>query len=438
MMSADTQEHRIGWIKLAPGIRPRHGWVFLSAAFFSIGLMTFVAIGQAYVLNEHLKIPTSQQGTISGNLVFWTEVVALLCFIPAGILIDRIGRRVIYMIGFFLLALAYMLYPLASSVNDLFLYRTVYALGIVAIAGALSTVLVDYPSEPSRGKLVAMIGFLNGLGIVFINQFFGTLPQWLANHGMSGTEAGFYTHLGIAGLAVLVGILVGFGLKPGTPIDHKQRPSARTLFWSGFASAKNPRVLLSYCAAFIARGDQSVNATFLVLWGTAAGLAAGMASPEAVKNGTVMFILAQVAALLWAPILGPILDRFDRVSGLAASMVLGAIGNLGVVLLADPLAKSALVFYVLLGIGQISVFLSAQSLIGQEAPADKRGAILGAFNVSGAIGILLVTWIGGRMFDAIDPRAPFVLVGTINLLLFVAALYVRIRWGAMVPRPSSH
>ncbi len=427
MTQTEQSSHKIGWIKLAPDIRPRHGWVFLSAAFFSIGLMTFVAIGQAYVLNEHLKIPTSQQGSVSGDLVFWTEIIALLCFIPAGILIDRVGRRVIYMLGFFLLAAAYTLYPLATSVADLFLIRTVYALGIVAVAGALSTVLVDYPAEPSRGKLVAIVGFLNGLGIVVINQFFGALPEMLTKAGMSGTEAGLYTHLGIATIAIAVGIMVGFGLKRGTPIQHTERPTVRALFLSGFANGKNPRILISYGAAFIARGDQSVNATFLVLWGSTAGVAAGMESAEAVKNGTVMFIVAQVSALVWAPILGPILDRFDRVSGLAACMVLGAIGNLSVILLADPLANYALIFYILLGIGQISVFLSAQSLIGQEAPDRTRGATIGAFNVSGAVGILIVTWLGGRMFDAIDPRAPFVLVGCINILLFFASLYVRLR-----------
>jgi sugar phosphate permease len=107
-------------------------------------------------------------------------------------------------------------------------------------------------------------------------------------------------------------------------------------------------------------------------------------------------------------------------------MVLAAIGNLSLLLLSDPLADIGIVFFVLLGIGQISVFLAAQSLIGQEAPANKRGSVLGAFNISGALGILLITVVGGRLFDAIDPRAPFVVVGVINLLLFGASLYVRL------------
>ena len=166
----------------------------------------------------------------------------------------------------------------------------------------------------------------------------------------------------------------------------------RDLFVSGFSQARNPRILLSYLAAFIARGDQSVNATFLILWGTTAGLAAGMDTAEAVKNGTIIFVLAQVAALVWAPIMGPVIDRMDRVTGLALSMLLAAIGNLAVIWLVDPRPGSGLVFFILLGIGQISVYLAAQSLIGQEAPLAKRGSVMGAFNVAGAI---LAGWVRG-------------------------------------------
>jgi MFS family permease len=423
----ESISHKIGPIVLAPGVRPRHGWSFMAAAFLSIGLMTFIAVGQTYILNEHLQVPESEQGAISGDLVFWTEIVTLLFFLPAGILIDRISRRSIYAAGFVLLGATYVLYPMAESVGDLFLYRFVYGLGVVAVAGALSTVLVDYPIERCRGKLVAMVGVLSGLGIVITNQGFGALPGVLTGAGFSGVEAGDITHYTVAALCLVAAVLVGLGLKAGVPMKRSERPSVRELFISGFAQARRPRVALAYSAAFIARGDQSVNATFLILWGTLAGKAAGMESSEAVLNGTLIFVIAQISALLWAPVLGPILDRLDRATGLAICMVLAAIGNLSLLLLDDPLADIGILFFVLLGIGQISVFLAAQSLIGQEAPANKRGSVLGAFNISGAFGILLITSSGGRLFDAIDPRAPFVVVGVINILLFFASIYVRLR-----------
>ncbi|NEX19775.1 MFS transporter [Thiorhodococcus mannitoliphagus] len=429
-MSDLDRTYRIGPIHLAPTVTRLQGWTLLLGAFFSIGLMTFISIGQTYILNEHLGIPTSEQGTISGDLVFWTEIITLIFFIPVGIVVDRIGRRSIFALGFLLLAATYLLYPNAAGVDDLYAYRFVYALGVVTIAAGLSTVLADYPAERSRGKLVAIVGLLSGLGIVFTNQGFGALPKALIERGMDGVQAGYYTHYAVAALAITVAVLVFLGLQKGIPVRREERPSVRDLFLSGFSHARNPRVLLSYAAAFIARGDQSVNATFLILWGTTAGLAAGMETAEAVKNGTIIFVLAQVAALVWAPIMGPIMDRMDRVSGLALSMVLAAIGNLSVIWLVDPMPGTGMVFYILLGIGQISVYLGAQSLIGQEAPAAKRGSVLSAFNVAGAIGILLITAVGGRIFDAIDPRAPFVLVGIINILLFFGCILVRLRFSS--------
>ena len=91
-----------------------------------------------------------------------------------------------------------LLYPLSRSVGELTLYRMIYALGIVAVTGVLSTVMIDYPAERSRGKLIAITGFLNGLGIVVLNRFFGGLPMLLVTKGFSGSDAGLYTHLAIA------------------------------------------------------------------------------------------------------------------------------------------------------------------------------------------------------------------------------------------------
>lgn len=293
--------YRIGPIHLAPSVLPRNGWTFLVAAFFSIGLMIFISIGQTYILNEHLGVPESTQGAISGQLVFLTEIVTLLLFLPAGVLMDRIGRRGVYAAGFLILALTYVLYPLAESVEALYFYRVLYAIGVVAVAGGLSTVLADYPAERSRGKLVAIVGVMSGLGVVLISQGLGAMPKVFTGVGFDGVTAGRLTHFIVAGLAVAVALLLLWGLKPGLPVSLQDRPSVRELMVGGFAHGRNPRILLAYSSAFIARGDQSVNAIFLVLWGTLAAKATGMESASAVMSGTLIFVMAQVSALVWAP-----------------------------------------------------------------------------------------------------------------------------------------
>jgi predicted MFS family arabinose efflux permease len=52
--------------------------------------------------------------------------------------------------------------------------------------------------------------------------------------------------------------------------------------------------------------------------------------------------------------------------------------------------------------------------------------VVGVFNSCGAIGILIASSIGGRLFDSVGPSAPFILVGIFNGMVFVAAVAVRI------------
>ncbi|NTV97757.1 MAG: MFS transporter [Chlorobiaceae bacterium] len=418
--------NKIGPLQLAPSVLPGHAWTFFFASFVSIGLLTFVSIGQAYILNENLKIPTSQQGTISGNLVFWTEIVTLILFIPAGVLIDRIGRKPVFGAGFIILGLSYALYPLSRTLDEMTIYRMMYAVGIVAVTSGLATVMTDYPADRSRGKFIAFTGLLNGLGIVVLNRFFGGLPQQLSAKGFSGYEAGLYTHFAIALTAFISAAVLWIGLKGGTPAGNHERPALKELFRSGIKCARNPKILLSYSAAFVARGDQSIIGTFLPLWGTTSGIAYGMPPAEAVKKGMIIFIVSQGAALLWSPVIGPFIDRWNRVTALIVCMAMASAGYLSLALIGNPHEQGALIFFVLLGIGQISSFLGAQSLIGQEAPKAERGSVIGMFNIFGALGILIITSIGGRLFDTVSPKAPFIVVGIINALVMLAGIYVRI------------
>ena len=82
---------------------------------------------------------------------------------------------------------------------------------------------------------------------------------------------------------------------------------------------------------------------------------------------------------------------------------------------------------ILLGIGQMSVTLAVSPLMGQESPPELRGAVVGVFSVCGAAGILFVTSVGGRIYDAISPAAPFIMIGMLNgfLALLGLALWQR-------------
>jgi MFS family permease len=221
-------------------------------------------------------------------------------------------------------------------------------------------------------------------------------------------------------------LVLGFGLKKGPPIHKEERLGVMELARSGLQEGRNPRIALAYASAFVSRGDLVILGTFSILWGKTIAMSQGMDPAQAIAKGTLVFVTAQTAALLWIPLLGFFLDRVNRVTGIVICMALATAGYLATMFVDDPTSRGAIPILVLLGIGQISAFLGSATLIGQEAPRVNRGSVVGVFNSCGAIGILIASSIGGRMFDSIGPSAPFVLVGVFNGVVLLFAIAVRI------------
>ena len=106
-------------IWLAPGITRANVLTKWWTAAATVAMLSGASILLPYLLQEHLNIPRPQQGTITGELAFWVEVVAILMFNPFGVLADRIGRRPVYLIGMTFIGLGYGLMPFATSFAEL-------------------------------------------------------------------------------------------------------------------------------------------------------------------------------------------------------------------------------------------------------------------------------------------------------------------------------
>jgi len=420
-------KNRFGFIGLEPGVTSQHMWVLLYAAFVSIGLATFDAFGTPYVLSENVNVALAEQGMVIGRLNVYTEILLLMVFTPFGVLSDRIGRRAVYAFGFSCLAVTYALYPYATSVTELAFIRIFYSLGIAGVTGMLATVIADYTVAEHRGRMVGLTGVMNGLGIVTSALLLAKLPSVFVGMGYSSYQGGQFTLFFVAGLCLLSALVVSRGLKPGLPVaeqDHK--PSARELYRTAInAAVKNPRIAVAYASAFVARGDLVVVGTFLVLWGKVAAVGEGMDTAAAIEAGRIPFVVAQAAALVGAIAAIFLMDKLHRMTALAICMGLAAFAYINLLRVDNPLATANIPFFLILGLGQIAAFMGSTTLIGKEAPKTGRGAVIGAFSVAGALGILITSGVGGAAFDAIDPRAPFVLLGIMNLVVMLSAIYVR-------------
>jgi MFS family permease len=406
---------KFGPVRTEAGVTAGNMWTLMFAAFVSIGMVTGMAAITPYVLTTNLGIAEADQGKALGLLAFWQEVVLILIYSPLGVFADRFGRKIIYILGFVTLGIGYIVYPFAETLTELSFYRIIYAIGIGAVTGMFATIIADYAQTEDRGKLTAILGFLNGLGIVCVTLSIGKLPAVFVGDGATDLEAGRYAMWVAAGLCFFSALILTVGLKGHSPGATKEKKPFMAMMGEGFGVARtNKRIALSYAAAFVARGDVAIVGLFAIAWGKQAAIADGLSASEALAAGTIPFVIAQSAALLWPAAMAVPLDRWPRLVSLGTAMMLGALGYCLLYFVDDPLGKAAIPFFILLGIGQISAFLGAQTTISKEAPDEMRGSIIGAFNFCGAVGILVLTALGGWLFDHVGPWAPFMIVGILN------------------------
>lgn len=421
---APERSVKLGPIELLPGVTPGNLGTLLLAAFLSIGLLTFYKTMQPYLFNVTLGVPAQEQGTVTGTLEFIQEVVLLLFVLPFGALADRIGRRPVFALGFLLIGVAYALFPVAESVAEFTLYRCIFAAGAAAVGSMLATVLTDYPQDRAREPLVAIVYILNGLGVVLFAVALARLPQWIQAAGANEVWAGRCTLFTIAAVCLVAGIAMR-GLKAGAPVVRAVHVPLVQQMREGMGAARNPRIALAYATAFAGRGDIAVVGTYLALWSGQAAVAAGAGQAEATTQIGVLTAIVQMTALVWAGVFAWIAAKLHRLTALIVAMTLAAAGYLAFGTLDDPNSRSSIWAAVLLGIGQMSAILSSQVLIGQESPRKSTGAVIGVYTFFGAVGILFVSYVGGRLFDVWRPGAPFILMAIANAVVLLWAIYVR-------------
>ena len=415
---------RLGGIALAPGYLPRHAVVYLYAAFTTIGLFAFVSYMQPWLLTVNLGLPAHLQGRTVSALNFANELVALALVAPFGALGDKIGRRSVYAFGFLWLAAGFLLYPLARTLPQLTGCALFFSVGVAAIGTMLGTVLADTAAETSRGRLVGLAGFFQGLGAAAVVLVLGQMPKRLTEAGFDALIAGRITLWLAAALCAVSAAVVFLGLPRGTPSERAPvMPLNRILADGAAAARRNPRIWFAYLLQFGSFGDRVVLGTFLTLRLQQAWLERNFSMAEAVDRARLPFVVAMVAGLATALIVGAMLDRVDRLRVGVAAMALGAAAYLLCGFVDDP-TDSVLMAGVaaLLGMGQIAAIIAGQTLLGQEAPRDVRGAVFGLAGICASAGILFTNAFGGWLYDSVSKGGPFFLLAGVNLAIFLAGL----------------
>jgi len=401
---------------------------YLFAAFITVGMLAFVNFIQPYLLNANLQVPQGSQGRVLGLLGFSNELIAILLVAPFGALADKIGRRPVYAIGLVWIAAGFFLYPLARTVPQLLGCALFYSVGVSAVGCMLSTVLADTPKEESRGLLVGITGFCQGLGAALAVLVLGRVPQRLAESGVDAMLAGRIT-LGIAaGLCLLTALVCWVGLKRGTPSRIGESEPLMVLLKAGLAAARaNPRIWFACLLQFVSYADRIVLGTFFSARLQQTAIAQGLSVGEAVALASKPYVIASTAGLLFALVFGLILDRVNRITAGVIAMLIAGIGYFAGGLVGDPTSSAIIPVAILLGLGQVAAIIASQTVLGQEAPIEVRGAVFGLAGVCASLGILFTTSVGGWLYDSVGKGAPFFLIAAVNLAIMVFGFWLLMR-----------
>ena len=419
-------DRRFLGMKLAGSTRPFNMVTYYWAALTGILLQTFVPQMQPYLLTEFLGIPEGEQGVISGNLSFWGEVVIIAMVGVWGTLSDRIGRRPVMVMGYLIMSAGVFAYPQAETYETLLLVRLAFATGVAAYSVMLVTLIADYVGDDSRGRASGLMGFFSGVGALITVMLVLRLPKMFQDAGQTPIEAGFATYWIIGGLTLVTGIVMWFGLR-GQVVhqEERQRPLLEQVR-EGLLAARDPGIGLAYGASFVARGNLAIVGTFFTLWLANYGtLEMGISRADAMARAGMVIAIAQSSALISAPLFGMLTDRINRVSALNVTLLLAFLGYGGTWFVDNPFGAGMILCAVLIGMSEVGCIVTSSVLIAQQSPQRIRGAVIGLFNLSGAVGIMVASKVGGILFDSWREAAPFILFGMFALLVLIWGLLVR-------------
>ncbi|MFV8784221.1 MFS transporter [Microbulbifer sp. SA54] len=431
---AQLQERRFLGLELEKEVSGTNVLTFYFACLATIMFASFIPQGQPFLLTEFLGIPPERHGMVSGMLNFWAEIAIIIAVAIFGPLSDRFGRRPITGFGFLVMSGGIALYPHARDVSELLLVRLGYSIGLAAVTTTIVALVADYVRDQSRGRATGLQGVMNGVGAMICVFLLLKLPSILQNSGATAQEAGIQTYSLVAIISFITGVLMLIGLKPGARTKSEHSESLLSITRNGLRAAQDPGIALAYGASFVARGNLMIVGTFFTLWVTNYGTAElGMSRADALASAGMIVGIAQGCALLGAPLFGILADKITRVRALIIALAVSAIGYGSTIFVTDPFSTGMIVCAVMIGLGEIGCIITSGVLVAQQAPESHRGAVIGFFTLSGAVGILVASVAGGYLFDTWRESGPFVFFSGVALLVLVWAIALELRTSSKTP-----
>jgi DHA1 family multidrug resistance protein-like MFS transporter len=337
--------------------------------------------------------------------------------ILGGILLDRIGRRRVTILGFLLAAVAVLGYSLASTVGGFIAIRAAHGVAGGILVTAVFAVAGDRTRAGRAGRSFGRFGALIGAAWVIGPAVAGAVRQ------AAGTDVVFQ----MIAVLLLIGAIISALFIHDVVRDEDDDPSAGAdAIGEGVSRGRAMRELAARPAV-----RRALVAT--VAWLAAVGILAAflpetaeaLGAPASAVGGLFTAYAVMAGLMMLSPLSGRV-DRNGADTMIAVGLVIIALSLVAMIAARD--LTTLVLASALFGTGYGLIFPAVTGAISLAATTRTRGRAFGLFNAAFSAGLALGAPLAGGLADTvarlsggIDSLDPFVPAAGLCL---VAALWI--------------
>lgn len=367
------------------------------ASIFALRMLGLFLILPVFAVHAS-QIPGGADMTLVGIALGAYGLTQSVLQIPFGMASDRYGRKRVIVIGLVLFAVGSFVAAAAQDIYVTILGRCLQGAG--AISAAVTALAADLTRDEHRTKVMAMIG--SSIGLVFAASLVAA-PLLYELIGMAGLFA-FTGVLALAAIAVVLFLVP----QPPPPEHHDGNgPSfAEVLF--------HPQLLRLNLGIFTLHLAQMAMFVVLPGWLVVSGQLPVAEHWKLYLPAVVLSFVLMVPAIIVA-------EKKARMKQVfLGAVVLLLLVELGFLTRHDSfawLAALMVLFFVAFNILEATL----PSLISRIAPPRAKGAALGVYNTTQALGLALGGALGGALAQHVGGEAVFAFCSLMVLLWLAAA-----------------
>ena len=321
--------------------------------------------------------------------------------IPFGLLSDRVGRKVMIVIGLLLFAAGSAVAAMSTSIGGVIVGRALQGSG--AVGAVILALVADLTDEENRTKAMALVGITIGLSFMIALVAGPIVANFI---GVSGI---FWLMVGLA----LAGIAITEFVVPNPPRIRVHRDAEAVPALIG-AVLRDKELLRLDFGIFALHA--MLTASFLVVPGL---LGATLNLP--VRNQWLVYLpvlVVSVGVMLPAIIVAEKHRRMKGVFvGAVAALALSQVMLYFAAANLFALLAALVVFFSAFNVMEASL----PSLITKAAPAEAKGTAMGLYSSAQFLGIFVGGLVGGWAHQVGGSDGVFLLTAAIALVWLIAA-----------------